>query len=110
MSSAAVRLPAVVKADVDHYIALVNWFPQASDVDVRLSTERDVANDSDSLTIDEVLCVGRRFPAYARWAGGIVVNSDDGGRGKLFGREGGGFHARQSIAHSSFLDVASAGS
>jgi len=110
MSSAAVRLPAVVKADVDHYIALVKWFPQASDVDVRPSTERDVANDSDSLTIDEVLCVGRRFPAHARWAGGMLMNSDDGGTGKLFGRVGGGFHALQSIAHSSFLDVASAGS
>ena len=107
---AAVRLPAVLQANVDHYIALVKWLPQASDVDMRPSTERDVENDSDSSTIDEVLCVGRRFPAYARWAGGMLVNGDDGGRGKLFGRVGGGFHARQSFAHSSFLDVASAGS
>jgi len=109
-SPAAVRLPAVLQANVDHYIALVKWLPQASDVDMRPSTERDVENDSDSSTIDEVLCVGRRFPAYARWAGGMLVNGDDGGRGKLFGRVGGGFHARQSFAHSSFLDVASAGS
>jgi len=109
-SSAAGRLPAVVEADVDHYIALFKWLPRASDVDVRPSTERDVGNDSDSSTIDEVLCVGRRFPAYARWAGGVLVNSDNGGRGLLFGRVGGGLRALQSIAHSSFLDVASAGS
>jgi len=109
-SSAAVRLPAVLEADVAHYITRVKWLPQASDVDVRPSTERDVENDWDSSTIDEVLCVGRHFPAYARWAGGMLVNSDDGGRGKLFGRVGGGFHARQSIARSSFLDVAGAGS
>ena len=106
---AAVCLPAVLEADDDHCIPPVKWLPQASDVDVRPSTERDVQNDSDSSTIDEVLCVGRRFPAYARWAGGMLLNSDDGGRGKLFGRMGGGFHARQSIANSSFLDVASAG-
>jgi len=108
--SAAVRLPAVVEADVDHYIALVKWFPRASDVDVRPSTERDVENDSDSSTIDEILCVRRRFTAYARWTGGMLVNSDDCGRGKLFGRVGGGLRARQSIAHSSFLEVESASS
>jgi len=109
-SSATVRLPAVVEADVHHYIVLVKWLPQALDVDVRTSTEREVGNDSDSSTIDEVLCVGRRFPAYVRWAVGMLVNTDDSERGLQFGRVGGGLRALQSITDSSYLDVASSGS